>query len=163
MRSTAAALDVLEDLDHPVPIDASDPDALARSKRLELLRIAARDLLGLDTLETVGRRSPISPSRCSTGAASLGGRAVPLAVIGMGKLGGRELNYASDVDVLFVSADGPRRGHGTAHPADRQAGASGSTPTSGPKGRAGPLTRSLDELRAPTGTDGRPRGSSRRC
>ena len=28
--------------------------------------------------------------------------AVPMAVIGMGKLGGRELNYASDVDVLFV-------------------------------------------------------------
>ena len=27
---------------------------------------------------------------------------VPIAVIGMGKLGGRELNYASDVDVLFV-------------------------------------------------------------
>jgi len=27
---------------------------------------------------------------------------VRLAVIGMGKLGGRELNYASDVDVLFV-------------------------------------------------------------
>ena len=25
-----------------------------------------------------------------------------MAVIGMGKLGGRELNYASDVDVLFV-------------------------------------------------------------
>ena len=27
-------------------------------------------------------------------------------MIGMGKLGGRELNYASDVDVLFVSAEG---------------------------------------------------------
>ncbi len=29
-----------------------------------------------------------------------------LAVIGMGKLGGRELNYSSDVDVMFVG-DGP--------------------------------------------------------
>ena len=29
-----------------------------------------------------------------------------LAVIGLGKLGGGELNYASDVDVIFVHAEG---------------------------------------------------------
>src|SRR3972149_1318947 len=29
-----------------------------------------------------------------------------IAVIGLGKLGGGELNYASDVDVVFVQADG---------------------------------------------------------
>ncbi len=49
-----AALDVLDALDDPVPVDVSDPAALARSKRLELLRIAARDLLGRDPLEAVG-------------------------------------------------------------------------------------------------------------
>ena len=49
-----AALDVLDALDRPVPVDRSDPTALARSKHLALLRIAARDLLGLDTLEQVG-------------------------------------------------------------------------------------------------------------
>ena len=50
-----AALDVLDALDRPVVIDGTDPAALARSKRLELLRIAARDLLGMDALEDVGR------------------------------------------------------------------------------------------------------------
>ena len=49
-----AALDVLDELHRPVTIDTTDPAALARSKRLELLRIAGRDLLGLDALETVG-------------------------------------------------------------------------------------------------------------
>ncbi len=102
-----AALDVLDDLDNPVPVDASDPASLARSKRLELLRIAARDLLGLDTLETVGRALADLARQVLNGAVSLANGGHPVAVIGMGKLGGRELNYASDVDVLFVTADGP--------------------------------------------------------
>ena len=33
-----------------------------------------------------------------------------LAVIAMGKCGGRELNYASDVDVIFVAGAGGRAG-----------------------------------------------------
>ena len=48
------ALDVLDSLDRPVTVECSEPAALARSKHLALLRIAARDLLGLDTLEQVG-------------------------------------------------------------------------------------------------------------
>src|SRR5207244_5923585 len=39
---------------------------------------------------------------------------VPMAVVGMGKLGGRELNYASDVDVMFVH-------DGETHEAERAA------------------------------------------
>ena len=37
-----------------------------------------------------------------------------LAVVGMGKLGGRELNYASDVDVVFLhrEAGAPTRRSG---------------------------------------------------
>ena len=45
-------------------------------------------------------RSPRSASRRALALAEP--RDAPFAVIGMGKLGGRELNYASDVDVLFV-------------------------------------------------------------
>jgi len=138
-----AAPDVLDDLDNPVPVDASDPASLARSKRLELLRIAARDLLGLDTLEIVGRALADLAEQVLNGAVSLADGGRPVAVIGMGKLGGRELNYASDVDVLFVTADGPdedtaRRILQTAQlcfrvDADLR-----------PEGRAGPLTRSLE-------------------
>ena len=45
-----------------------------------------------------------------------GGELVTLAILGMGKLGGRELGYASDLDVIFVysqdgESDGPRPLH----------------------------------------------------
>src|SRR5207302_9627771 len=77
-----------------------------------------------------------------------------LGVIGMGKLGGRELNYSSDVDVVFVHAEtGPE----AQEAASRAAGALVallSEPTGDgvalrvdtalrPAGRAGPLSRSL--------------------
>ena len=84
-----AALDVLDALHRPVTIDTTDPTALARSKRLELLRIAGRDLLGLDALETVGVSLADLAQKVLNGAVSLatGGKAI--AVIGMGKLGGQ--------------------------------------------------------------------------
>jgi len=109
------ALDVLDDLGREPPWDETDADTLARSKRLGLLRIAARDLLGQDGLEEVGAALADQAGRvldaavrlaADTDGAGAGGEGgQQLAVIGMGKLGGRELNYASDVDVLFVSAD----------------------------------------------------------
>ncbi len=140
------ALDVLEDLDHPVPVDCSDPAALARTKRLELLRVAARDLLGLDTLETVGAALADLAQQVLAGAVSLAGGG-PLAVIGMGKLGGRELNYASDVDVLFVSANGPDEE--TARRVLQTAGLCFRVDADlRPEGRAGPLTRTLESYAA---------------
>src|SRR5439155_572178 len=40
-----------------------------------------------------------------------GGTPARLAVIGFGKLGGEELNYSSDIDLMFVhDADGDTRG-----------------------------------------------------
>ena len=39
---------------------------------------------------------------CLDVALAIAAPTIPMAVIGMGKLGGAELNYASDVDVLFV-------------------------------------------------------------
>ena len=75
----------------------------------------------------------------------------PFAVIGMGKLGGRELNYASDVDVLFVhDGDGER-----AERVARSLLNIMTTPTEDgivfrtdadlrPEGRSGPLTRTID-------------------
>jgi glutamate-ammonia-ligase adenylyltransferase len=142
-----AALDVLDALDRPVPIDWSDPPALARSKRLELLRLAARDLLGLDTLETVGTALADLAQRVLEASVSLAHIEQPIAVIGMGKLGGQELNYASDVDILFVTADQPaedgaRRILQVARQSFRV------DADLRPEGRAGPLTRSLDSYHA---------------
>ena len=108
-----SALDVLTRLDDPLPpaavtVGGSPASELARLKRLELLRIAARDLLSLDPLEAVGERlselaAHLLELAWQAAAAAAGGGG--LAVIGMGKLGGRELNYSSDVDLLLVAAE----------------------------------------------------------
>ena len=37
------------------------------------------------------------------------GKELPLLVLGMGKLGGHELNFSSDVDLVFLYPDGGRR------------------------------------------------------
>ena len=78
------------------------PSLLRRAKRREFLRIALRDLLGLADLVTVGRELSALADGCLAAAVALAQPKTPFAVIAMGKLGGNELNYASDVDVLFV-------------------------------------------------------------
>ena len=145
-----AAFDVLDALDRPVAIDAGDPDALARSKRLELLRIAARDLLGRDALDDVGRALADMADGVLEGAWALATGATGgdgFAVIGMGKVGGRELNYASDVDVMFVT--GRPDGDSVAREVLRIArGCFRVDVALRPEGRSGPLTRSLDGYRS---------------
>ena len=140
-------------------LDACTPDtapgALRRWKRREMVRIAARDLLGLADLRTVAQELASLAQACLASALDLASPAVPMAVIGMGKLGGCELNYASDVDVLFVhegsSSDAER--------AARSVLATMTAPTSDgivfrtdadlrPEGRSGALSRSLDAFEA---------------
>jgi glutamate-ammonia-ligase adenylyltransferase len=82
--------------------DLRDPLALRRWKQRQIVRIALRDLLGGADLPSVGRELSALAETCLQVALRLAEPAVPLTVIGMGKLGGEELNYASDVDVLFV-------------------------------------------------------------
>jgi len=104
------ALEVLGHLDRrPQPSDG-DADSLARWKRLELLRIAARDLTGLDDLPTTGRLlADLADDVLGQAHRLAGPRAEGLAVVAMGKAGARELNYASDVDLLFVGEGDARR------------------------------------------------------
>lgn len=85
-------------------------DALRRFRRRWFLRIALRDLLFIATLQEVGRSLSDLADACLSAGLALAAdtddvAACGLAVIGMGKLGGRELNYSSDVDVLLVAAD----------------------------------------------------------
>src|SRR5947208_3835927 len=79
-----AALDVLADLDRRRALDDGDVDTLRRWKRLELLRIAARDLLGVDDLEAVGRALAGLADEV-LGAACRLAAAPDLAVIGLGR------------------------------------------------------------------------------
>ncbi|MGH3313353.1 MAG: bifunctional [glutamine synthetase] adenylyltransferase/[glutamine synthetase]-adenylyl-L-tyrosine phosphorylase [Streptomyces sp.] len=94
---------------------AVDPDDLRHRYRGCLLSIAARDMCGTsDLAETAAELADLATATLRA-ALALARRAAPddaracrLAVIGMGKCGGRELNYVSDVDVIFVAepADG---------------------------------------------------------
>jgi glutamate-ammonia-ligase adenylyltransferase len=100
------ALAQLRDLDHRPAPPHDDVDGLVAWKRIELLRIAARDLTGADALEaTGGSLARMAADVLAAAFAATGCDGTDLAVIGMGKLGGSELNYASDVDVVFVGGD----------------------------------------------------------
>ncbi|MSW44116.1 MAG: bifunctional [glutamine synthetase] adenylyltransferase/[glutamine synthetase]-adenylyl-L-tyrosine phosphorylase, partial [Actinobacteria bacterium] len=85
-------------------------DALRVSYRSHLLGIAARDLAGLASMDAVATwlsdlADSVLEAALAVARAGLPADSVPcrLAVIGMGKCGGRELNYVSDVDVIFVA------------------------------------------------------------
>jgi glutamate-ammonia-ligase adenylyltransferase len=129
--------------------------ALRRWKHRQMVRIAGRDLLGLADLRTVGADLAAVAEACLSAALAIAAPTVPIAVIGMGKLGGTELNYASDVDVVFVH-------EGETAEAERAARALlrvMTEPTADgivfrtdadlrPEGRAGPLSRALDSYEA---------------
>ncbi len=84
--------------------------ALRAAYRRCLLGLAARDLSGgLSVEDVAGELADLAAAALSAGlAVALAGLPADapgcrLAVIGMGKAGGNELNYVSDVDVVFVA------------------------------------------------------------
>ncbi|GGR86956.1 glutamate-ammonia-ligase adenylyltransferase [Streptomyces rubiginosohelvolus] len=89
--------------------EAVDPDSLRVAYRRCLLTLAARDVCGttglaqtaaeLADLATATLRAALAIARTSAPEDAAQCR---LAVVAMGKCGGRELNYISDVDVIFV-------------------------------------------------------------
>ncbi|NGO09554.1 bifunctional [glutamine synthetase] adenylyltransferase/[glutamine synthetase]-adenylyl-L-tyrosine phosphorylase [Streptomyces sp. HC44] len=90
--------------------EASDPVALRVAYRRCLLSIAARDVCGTtDLAETAAELADLATATLRA-ALAIARAAAPedaalcrLAVIAMGKCGGHELNYVSDVDVIFVA------------------------------------------------------------
>jgi [glutamine synthetase] adenylyltransferase / [glutamine synthetase]-adenylyl-L-tyrosine phosphorylase len=102
--------------------------ALRRHKQREYLRIGARDLMAEVTLEeTVRELSALADAALDAayrfsraevekdyGPLHLPGAEAPnrFVILGMGKLGGGELNFSSDIDVIFLyeSDDGESAG-----------------------------------------------------
>nr|WP_030460734.1 bifunctional [glutamine synthetase] adenylyltransferase/[glutamine synthetase]-adenylyl-L-tyrosine phosphorylase [Kitasatospora sp. NRRL B-11411] len=85
-------------------------DALRAAYRRCLLAIAARDLSGTTDLPQAAAELADLAGATLQAALDIAAEQDPeaaaaarLAVIGMGKCGGRELNYVSDVDVIFVA------------------------------------------------------------
>ncbi len=103
--------------DEPVASGEGTADALRVAYRGAILRLAARDLTG--TVEVSDVAAELADLAAGTleaalaiARAGLPADATPcrLAVIAMGKCGGQELNYASDVDVVFVAEAVPTDG-----------------------------------------------------
>ncbi|MEU8796724.1 bifunctional [glutamine synthetase] adenylyltransferase/[glutamine synthetase]-adenylyl-L-tyrosine phosphorylase [Spirillospora sp. NPDC048819] len=143
--------------------------ALRVAYRRRLLALAGRDLIGVaDVADVAAELAGLAAAALEAGLA-VGRAEVPghgacrLAVIGMGKCGGGELNYVSDVDVIFVAE--AREGEpedAALRTAARLASAmmracSSSTEEGSlwevdaalrPEGKAGPLVRTLASHRA---------------
>jgi len=110
--------------------NADDASRLARFKRRELLRIYLRDCLRIATLSEVTEElSNLADVILSYGLARASQEMINLhgapltkrgrienaefAIVALGKLGCRELNYASDIDLLFLfSGSGETAGDG---------------------------------------------------
>ena len=93
-------------------IDEAKLDGLRRYQRGEILRIGASDLLALYDLQTVTQQlSNLADGlvrACLDLASDQSGiSADDFVVIAMGKHGAEELNYSSDIDLLFISANDP--------------------------------------------------------
>ncbi|WP_328870876.1 bifunctional [glutamine synthetase] adenylyltransferase/[glutamine synthetase]-adenylyl-L-tyrosine phosphorylase [Streptomyces sp. NBC_00287] len=99
--------------------EATDPVSLRIAYRRCLLSIAARDVCGTtDVAESAAELADLATATLRA-ALAIARTAAPddaavcrLAVIAMGKCGGHELNYVSDVDVIFVgeAAEGADEG-----------------------------------------------------
>jgi glutamate-ammonia-ligase adenylyltransferase len=104
-------------------------NALRRFKYRQLLRIGCRDILGdadlTVTTEELSRLADVCLSAAWRWAEEElrrryglprgeDGAPTGLAVIGMGKLGGDELNYSSDIDLVFVYGDDGETSGGSA-------------------------------------------------
>jgi len=129
---------------------------IRRFVRRRKLRIAARDILGAAPPESTLRALSDSADAAVAGSLHMIMEpAEPFGVVAMGRWGGRELSYGSDIDVMYVhGAEGKERGvalavelgtvlsepnrHGEAYQVD--AGLR-------PEGRNGPLSRSLESYR----------------
>ncbi|GED98542.1 bifunctional [glutamine synthetase] adenylyltransferase/[glutamine synthetase]-adenylyl-L-tyrosine phosphorylase [Gordonia crocea] len=165
--------------------DLKQAVAVARGhRRAELARIASADILGmLDVREVCAALSSVWAAVLNAALQVVVAESLPageepparIAVIGMGRLGGGELGYGSDADVMFVCE--PRQGCARSDPL---AGASGAddetvalkwaqtvaenvrtmlgTPSADPplevdidlrpEGRNGPVVRTLESYRA---------------
>ncbi|WP_431977948.1 bifunctional [glutamine synthetase] adenylyltransferase/[glutamine synthetase]-adenylyl-L-tyrosine phosphorylase [Propioniciclava coleopterorum] len=152
-------------------------DDLRLAYRRALLRVAARDLDADDPVSVVASvgaeladlaDSTVEAALAVAREATPGHEAVRLAVLAMGKAGARELNYVSDVDVIYVAepaldaagepvvgaAEAVAVGTRLAAALSRTCSAHTAAgtiwqvdPNLRPEGKAGPLVRTLASMR----------------
>ncbi|WP_372595140.1 bifunctional [glutamine synthetase] adenylyltransferase/[glutamine synthetase]-adenylyl-L-tyrosine phosphorylase [Actinotalea sp.] len=148
-------------------------DLMRRAYRRRLLAISAADLTSaepLSLLPSVGSALADLASAALEAGLALAradqvdhGAGVRLAVLGMGKTGGRELNYVSDVDVIYVAepvegtaeqaalASATRLATGMARACSAASGEPALWPVDAalrPEGKNGPLVRTVASHKA---------------
>ncbi|MEO6714201.1 MAG: bifunctional [glutamine synthetase] adenylyltransferase/[glutamine synthetase]-adenylyl-L-tyrosine phosphorylase [Mycobacteriales bacterium] len=166
-RAMVSAVGADPDDEAPIARGSTDNELgeLRIAYRMALLRLAARDVGGqLDVADVAAELADLAgaalEAALAIARAGQPGGAEPcrLAIIAMGKCGGRELNYVSDVDVVFVAEAVPGGDESAAlRTATRLAEgvirACGVTTSEGtlwpvdaalrPEGKSGPLVRTL--------------------
>jgi len=140
--------------------EAGASGALRSLRRRELLRIALGSMVGVIDIGAVGRAMSELAEVFLEGICQIARRdttGVEFAIIGMGRFGGSELGFGSDLDVLYVFRDAgagdqamevaskivkdiTRLSEDVLFPVDLDAGLR-------PEGKNGPLVRSLDAYR----------------
>ncbi len=87
-------------------LESRAPSILRRLRSVEYIRILVSDVLKFDTFqETTEKISAVADRTFQLACEAVGLEEAPLAVIAMGKWGGKELNYSSDIDLLWVARD----------------------------------------------------------
>ncbi|WP_310446762.1 bifunctional [glutamate--ammonia ligase]-adenylyl-L-tyrosine phosphorylase/[glutamate--ammonia-ligase] adenylyltransferase [Thiobacillus sp.] len=92
-------------------------DALRRFKQVQTLRLLAQDVAGRLTLEALSDHLSYlaatllaeTLARCWEGLKTRHRDSPRFAIVGYGKLGGKELGYASDLDLVFLYDDDDAR------------------------------------------------------
>ncbi|MFQ5883313.1 MAG: bifunctional [glutamate--ammonia ligase]-adenylyl-L-tyrosine phosphorylase/[glutamate--ammonia-ligase] adenylyltransferase, partial [Candidatus Methylomirabilales bacterium] len=114
-RSRGELLQGLREALRAPPPGSGKLDALRRFKKVEELGIGAWDVLGEGDLTDTQAELTLLAEVCLTGALELAWEEVGpryhvveptgFAIVGLGKLGGAEMNYSSDLDLAFVYDD----------------------------------------------------------
>ena len=107
LRQRKHSEETLRDLRHGLT-DADQKLWLRRYHQTELMRIGLRDILGLADPEQYLTELSALADACLQYAVEVVMRkhklkTAPFAVIGLGKLGGEEIDYGSDLDIIFVT------------------------------------------------------------
>jgi len=114
---TQLAAQLREELDaHPGDTEAQ-MDALRRFKQVQTLHLLAQDVAGRLTLEALSDHLSYladtllneTLARCWAGLKTRHRETPRFAIVGYGKLGGKELGYASDLDLVFLYDDADER------------------------------------------------------
>ncbi len=117
VRSAERTREVLE---ASLPPGPASPLDLSRFRRRQMLRILVRDVLNLASLpEITGELTALADAILGTALARIEARLVAefgspvtrsgdaacFTVIALGKMGGNELNYSSDIDLMFLYSE----------------------------------------------------------